>query len=324
MRPGGSGLVLQLLQGGHGSGMGGLGSLRCLLGGPDPVGHLVRVVVGRVGRLAGRLGGGGGRRGLFGEVLGDRGQLLGTLVGRVCSLLAGGGQHLGLIQDGLGLLGGPPGLLQHPPGRRPGLFAPRIRLVDRRDRRFWDHVGGGGWLRWGRPKVQAEARRIQVPREASLSQGRPGRLVAGGGRLQGGGQPGQGGVAGRMPGPKQQRLGPRAEAGDRRAQMRGRRPKLTGSTWLAGQRVLLGLAEGGAGVQQLGHGIRGGVGELVRRPGAHRRAPEAGDLAGGDAVSGGPEAADELVAGGDELLQRELVQGGQGGVQIADLGRHMR
>jgi hypothetical protein len=106
--------------------------------------------------------------------------------------------------------------------------------------------------------------------------------------------------------------------------MRGRRPQLAGGAGLAGQRVLLRLAKGGAGVQQLGHGVRGGVGKLVDRPGAHRRTPEAGDLAGGGAVAGGPEAAGELVAGGDELLQRQLVQGGQGGVQVADLGRHVR
>ena len=200
----------------------------------------------------------------------------------------------------------------------------RIRLVDPCHRRFWDHVGGGGWLGWGRPNLQAEARRIQVPREASLGQGRPGRLVAGGGRLQGGCQPGQGGVAGRMPTSDQQRFGPRAEAGDRRPQLRGRRPQLPGRARLAGQRVLLGLAEGGADLQQLGQGVGGGVGELVGGPGADRWAPEGGDLAGGGAVAGRPEAAGELVAGGDELLQRQLVQGGQGCVEVADLGRHVR
>ena len=127
-----------------------------------------------------------------------------------------------------------------------------------------------------------------------------------------------------MPRPNQQGLSPRAEAGDRRAEVGGRRPQLPGGARLAGQCVLLGLAEGGAGLQQLSHGVRGGVGELVGRPGAHRRAPEAGDLAGGGPVAGGPEAAGELVAGGDKLLQRQLVQGGQGGVQVADLGRHVR
>jgi hypothetical protein len=66
------------------------------------------------------------------------------------------------------------------------------------------------------------------------------------------------------------------------------------------------------------------MGELVGRPGAHRRAPQGGDLAGSVAVASGPEAAGELVAGGDELLQRQLVEGGQGGVQVADLGRHVR
>ena len=59
------------------------------------------------------------------------------------------------------------------------------------------------------------------------------------------------------------------------------------------------------------------------RPGAHRWTPEGGDLAGGGAVAGGPQAAGELVAGGDELLKGQLVQGGQGGVQVADLGRHV-
>jgi class 3 adenylate cyclase len=147
MRPAGLGLVLQLLQGGHGSGMGGLSSLRCLLGGPDPVGHLGRVAVGTLGRLAGLLGGGGGRSGLFGEVLGDRGQLVGTLLGRLGNLLAAGGQPLGLLQDDLGLLGSPAGLLQRSPGCRPGLLTPRSRPLDRRHRRFRDHVGGGGRLR---------------------------------------------------------------------------------------------------------------------------------------------------------------------------------
>jgi hypothetical protein len=47
--------------------MGGLSSLQRLLGDPDPIGHLVRVAVSSVGRLAGLIGGGGGRRGLFGE-----------------------------------------------------------------------------------------------------------------------------------------------------------------------------------------------------------------------------------------------------------------
>ena len=61
--------------------MGGLSSLHCLLGDPNPIGHLVGVAVGRVGRLAGLPGGGGGRRGLVGEVLSDSSQLLGTLVG---------------------------------------------------------------------------------------------------------------------------------------------------------------------------------------------------------------------------------------------------
>ena len=103
--------------------MGGRSSLYRLLSDPDPIGHLVRVAVGRVGLLAG----GGGRRGLFGEILGDSGP--------VCGLLAAGGQHLGLIQDGLGLLGGPAGLLQSPPGCRPGLLTPRIRLVDQGHRR---------------------------------------------------------------------------------------------------------------------------------------------------------------------------------------------
>jgi hypothetical protein len=55
----------------------------------------------------------------------------------------------------------------------------------------------------------------------------------------------------------------------------------------AGQGVLLGLAEGRAGLQQLGHGVRGGGGELVGCPGAHRRAPQGGDLAGAVAVAGG-------------------------------------
>ena len=124
--------------------MGGLSSLHCLLGDPDPTGHLVGVTVGRVGRLAGLPGGGGGRRGLLGQVLSDSSQLLGTLVGRLGSLFAAGGQHLGLIQGGPGLLGGLLGLLQHPPGRRPGPLAPRLRLVDRRHRRRRNHLGGGG------------------------------------------------------------------------------------------------------------------------------------------------------------------------------------
>jgi hypothetical protein len=140
--------------------MGGLRGLHCLLGDPDPVGHLSGVAVGTLGRLAGLLGGGGGRRGLVGQVLGDRGQLLGTLVGRLGSLLAGGDQRLGLIQDRLGLLGGLPGLFQRPPGRRPGLLAPRLRLVGRRHRRGRDLVGGGGWLGWGRHNLQAEACRV--------------------------------------------------------------------------------------------------------------------------------------------------------------------
>ena len=243
---------------------------------------------------------------------------------RLGSLLTAGRQHLRLIQDRLGLLGGLPGPLQRPLGGGPGPLAPRGRLAGRRHRRGRDHldVGGGGWLGWGRDHVQAEACRVQVPREPSLGQGGPGRLVAGGGRLQGGGQPGQGGVTGRMPGPDQQRLGSLAEAGDRRPQMGGRRPQLPGRARLSGQGVLLGLAEGGADLQQLGQGVGGGVGELVGRPGAHRRAPEGGDLAGAVAVAGGPEAAGQLVAGGDELVQRQLVEGGQGGVQVADLGRH--
>ena len=106
--------------------------------------------------------------------------------------------------------------------------------------------------------------------------------------------------------------------------MGGRCPQLPGRARLAGQSVLLGLAEGGADLQQLLEGVGGGVGELVGRPGTHRWAPEGGDLAGAVAVAGGPETAGELVAGGDELLQRQLVQGGQGGVQVADLGRHVR
>ena len=140
--------------------MGGLSSLHCLLGDPNPIGHLVGVAVGRVGRLAGLPGGGGGRRGLVGEVLSDSSQLLGTLVGLDGSLLAAGRRLLGLVQDGLGLLGGLPGLLQHPPGRRPGLLTPRIHLVDRCHRRRRDHAGGGGRLRWGQCEIQAEARRI--------------------------------------------------------------------------------------------------------------------------------------------------------------------
>jgi hypothetical protein len=127
-----------------------------------------------------------------------------------------------------------------------------------------------------------------------------------------------------MPRPDQQRLSPRAEAGDRRPQVRGRRPQPTGSPRLADQRVLLGLTEGGADLQQLGQGVGGGMGKLVGRPGTHRRTPERGDLAGGGAVARGSEAAGQLVAGGDELLQWQLVQGGQGGVQVADLGRHVR
>jgi hypothetical protein len=127
-----------------------------------------------------------------------------------------------------------------------------------------------------------------------------------------------------MPTSTQQRLGPGAQAGDRRPQVRGGRPQPPGRARLAGEGVLLGLAQGGAGVQQLGHGVGGGGGELVGHPGAHRRAPQGGDLPGGVAVAVGPEAAGQLVAGGDEPLQRQLVQGGQGGVQVADLGRHLR
>jgi hypothetical protein len=66
------------------------------------------------------------------------------------------------------------------------------------------------------------------------------------------------------------------------------------------------------------------VGELVDRPGTHRGATQASDLTGAVAVAGSPQAAGQLVAGGHELLQRQLVQGGQGGVQVADLGRHAR
>jgi hypothetical protein len=86
--------------------------------------------------------------------------------------------------------------------------------------------------------------------------------------------------------------------------MRGRRPQLRGRARLASQRVLLGLAQGSADLQQLGHSVRGGMGKLVDRPGAHRRAPETRDLTGGGAVASGPQAAGELVAGSDELLQR--------------------
>jgi hypothetical protein len=78
--------------------VGGLRCLHCLLGGPNPTGYPIRLPVGILGRLAGLLGGSGGRRGLVGEVPGDNSQLLGTLVGLLGSLLAAGGQPLGLLQ----------------------------------------------------------------------------------------------------------------------------------------------------------------------------------------------------------------------------------
>ena len=127
-----------------------------------------------------------------------------------------------------------------------------------------------------------------------------------------------------MPRPNQQRLSPGAEPDDRRPKVRARRPQLPGRARLAGQGIPLGLAEGGASLQQLGHGVGGRGGELVGRPGTHGWAPKGGDLAGGGAVAGGPQATGELVAGGDKLVQRQLVQGGQGGVQVADLSRHAR
>jgi hypothetical protein len=125
-------LVFQPLERGDRRGMGGLRRLHGLLGDPDPVGHLVHVAVSTLGRLARLLGGSGGRCGLVGEVLGDGSQLLGTLAGRLGRLLAADGQALGLIQDGLGMFGGLSSLLQHPPGCRPGLLTPCIRLIDRR------------------------------------------------------------------------------------------------------------------------------------------------------------------------------------------------
>jgi hypothetical protein len=79
--------------------MGGLGRVYCVLGDPDPIGDLVHVAVSRVGCLAGLLGDGGGRRGLVGEVVGDRSQLLGTLVGLLGRLPAASSQRLGLLQD---------------------------------------------------------------------------------------------------------------------------------------------------------------------------------------------------------------------------------
>jgi hypothetical protein len=97
MRPAGLGLVLEPIQRGLRGGMGGLGRLECLLGDPHPVGHLVGVAVGGVGRLAGLLSGGGGHRGLVGEVPGDSRQPLGALVGLVGGLLAAAGQRMGLI-----------------------------------------------------------------------------------------------------------------------------------------------------------------------------------------------------------------------------------
>jgi hypothetical protein len=73
---------------------------------------------------------------------------------------------------------------------------------------------------------------------------------------------------------------------------------------LAGQGVLLGLPEGGADLQQLGHGMGDGLGELVGRPGTDRGPAEGRDPEGGLAVAGGPQLASQLVPGGHELGQR--------------------
>ena len=294
--------------------MGDLSRLHRLLGDPDPVGHPIRLLV-CTGRLAGLFGGGGGRRRLVGELMGHSSQLLGTLMGLLGCLLAAGRQHLGLIQGGLGLLGGLPGLLQRLPGRR---------LARSRRAAAWSTVVAGagccrdGRLGWGRHNLQAEARRVQVPLEPSLGQGRPlpPSPVAAACRVDA----------------SRAKVASLAACPARTSSVSARAPRRV----IAARRCAVAVrscraAPGwpataacrawrrAAGLQQLGHRVRGGVAELVGRPGA-LTGGAAGQRPGGRwPVAGGPQAAGQLVAGGDELLQRQLVQGGQGGVQVADL-----
>jgi hypothetical protein len=98
-----------------------------------------------------------------------------------------------------------------------------------------------------RGEIEAEARRIQVFREAPAA--RAARVASSPvAACRVAASRTKGGVAGGMPTPDQQRLGPLAEAGDRRPQMRGRGSQLTGSARLAGHCGLLSLPQGGAGI----------------------------------------------------------------------------